>query len=260
MSHPIAPRSGPAAARPALLALPSAALAWVALGCAGLAAGCAAGSRGAGGEVGEAGPSPEEPAGPRGQVSGLVRDADGEPIALAEVRAEPAGAPGAARALAISDTAGAFALDLPPGRYRVSASLGSLAASAPDVVVMDGRMTRLHLTIDTRPPRAAPPGSTRAEATTTGEIAGRITEVPSDRPFAGAVITALTPDLARVQMAISDERGRYRLRGLRPGQYDLSIYYQLVDRGAIELRRTGVAVDAGRVTRIDLELDLRVQR
>jgi hypothetical protein len=49
------------------------------------------------------------------------------------------------------------------------------------------------------------------------------------------------------------------LRGLPPGTYTLSVYYHLVERGTIEVRRTGVDVTAGNVTVIDLDLDAQIE-
>ena len=225
---------------------------------AALGAGCAA--RGTGPSSAGAGELDEgRPAGPSGTVSGLVRDlADGAPLALAEVRAVPGGA--GSPAAATSDASGRFELHLAPGRYRVSARVGELATEVPDVVVLEGRVTALRLDLDSRPAPAARTGVAAGDATTTGEIAGRVIESPSTEPFPGAVVTAVSPVMRDAQTAISDDRGSYRLRGLRPGRYDLTVYYQLIDRGAIELRQTDITVNAGEVTRIDLELDLRVQR
>ena len=232
-------------------ALPIAALAALLAGCA--ARGTGASSPGAGNL------EEDRPAGPSGTVSGLVRDlADGSPLALAEVRALPGS--GGAPASATSDAAGRFELHLAPGRYRITARVGELTTEAPDVVVLEGRVTALRLELDSRPAPAPRSGVTTGEAAATGEIAGRVIESPSTEPFPGAVIAAVSPVMRDAQTAISDERGGYRLRGLRPGSYDLTVYYQLIDRGAIELRQTDITVRAGEVTRIDLELDLRVQR
>jgi len=127
---------------------------------------------------------------------------------------------------------------------------------------MKGKITRIHIDLDSRAPLAGPGGPSAVGARATGEIAGRVTDGVGARatPFAGAVVAAMAPGQADAPMAISDQRGRYRLRGLRPGRYDLTVYYQLVDRGAIELRRSNIEVTAGRVTRVDLEIDLRVRR
>ncbi len=195
--------------------------------------------------------------GPTGAIAGAVRDvATGEAIAFAAIEAV---AGDGRRAVDTSGAAGEFRLTLPPGRYRLVASFGDLRAELPDVVVLRGRDTRIHVDLDSRPPLAGPRGDGAIAAVATGEISGRVTEGDGGAaaPFAGAVISAMAPGLTDAPMAISDQRGRYRLRGLRPGRYDLTIYYQLVDRGAIELRRSDVEVRAGRATRVDLELDLR---
>lgn len=198
--------------------------------------------------------------GPLGAIRGAVRDvATGEAVAFAAIEAVAADE---RRAVDSSGAAGDFRLSLPPGRYRLQATYGDLHASLPDVVVLPGRVTRIHIDLDSRAPLPGPRpdgAAGAADAAATGEIAGVVTEGAgrTATPFAGAVISAMGPGLADAPTAMSDRRGRYRLRGLRPGRYDLTIYYQLVDRGAIELRRTGVEVRAGRATHVDLELDLR---
>lgn len=197
--------------------------------------------------------------GATGAIAGAVRDvATGEPIAFAAIEALAADH---RRAVDTSGAAGEFRLTLPPGRYRLSATFGELGAALPEVVVLKGRVTRIHIDLDSRAPLAGPGGPTAVEARATGEIAGRVTEGVGAQatPFAGAVVAAMAPGVADAPMAISDRRGRYRLRGLRPGRYDLTVYYQLVDRGAIELRRSDIEVVAGRATHVDLELDLRRQ-
>ena len=194
--------------------------------------------------------------GPTGAIDGVVRDvATGAPIPFAAIQADSADA---RQAVDTSGAEGEFRLTLPPGRYRLLASFGELRAELPEVVVIEGRVTRIHVDLDSRPPIGEAPAGGAIAAVQTGEIAGRVTEGVGARatPFAGAVVAAMGPGLASAPMAISDRRGRYRLRGLPPGRYDLTIYYQLVDRGAIELRRSDVEVRAGRETRVDLELDL----
>jgi hypothetical protein len=199
------------------------------------------------------------PDAPTGTIAGSVRDVgNGETVAFAAIEAVAADGK---RAVDTSGAAGEFNLTLPPGRYRLRASFGDLRAELPDVMVIEGRATRIHIDLDSRPALAGPRGDGAIAAESTGEIAGRITEGvgAAATPFAGAVISAMAPGVSSSPMAISDQRGRYRLRGLRPGRYDVTVYYQLVDRGAIELRRTDIEVRAGRATHVDLELDLRPQ-
>ena len=199
------------------------------------------------------------PPGQAGTLAGAVRDvATGEPVAFAAIEAIAADA---RRAVDQSGAAGEFHLTLPPGRYRLTASFGDLRADVPEVVVLKGRPTRIHIDLDSRAPLPGPRGASATAQVAPGEISGLVTDGVgrSATPFAGAVIAAMAPGLADSPMAISDRRGRYRLRGLKPGRYDLTIYYQLVDRGAIELRRTDVEVRAGHATHVDLELDLRRQ-
>jgi hypothetical protein len=223
---------------------------------AAIVTGCAAHS-----SAGPTGPASDldggAASGPTGAVAGAVRDvATGEPVVFAAIEAIDTDG---RHAVDQSGAAGEFRLRLPPGRYRLSAVYGELRASLPDVVVLAGRVTSIHIDLDSRAPLPGPRGQSATDAVATGEIAGLVTEGvgPRATPFAGAVIAAMAPDLQSSPMAISDGRGRYRLRGLRPGRYDITVYYQLVDRGAIELRRSDIEVVAGRATHVDLALDLR---
>jgi hypothetical protein len=220
-----------------------------------IASGCAARAPAPAAPVSDLAGSPV--AGPTGAIRGAVRDvATGEPIAFAAIEAV---SPDGRRAVDTSGAGGEFRLTLPPGRYRLIASFGDLRAELPDVVVMNRRATRIHIDLDSRPPLDGPRAGGAVAAQATGEISGQVTEGvgASATPFAGAVIAAMGPGVVDAPMAITDRRGRYRLRGLRPGRYDLTLYYQLVDRGSIELRRNDVEVRAGRATTVDLELDLR---
>ena len=82
-----------------------------------------------------------------------------------------------------------------------------------------------------------------------------IRDLATGDPLPGAVVAATSPALADAQLAVAGDDGRYRHNGLRPGTYSLSVYYHVIERGNIEVRRTGVEVIAGRTTVIDLNLD-----
>ena len=198
--------------------------------------------------------------GPRGTVSGQVRDVGAAggaaPISFAAVEATAADG---TRYVDSTGADGSFRLQVPPGRYDVAASYAGLHATSRELVVFADRATTVHLDLDSRPALSRAGGSAADVPGATGAIAGRI--VTDERePFAGAVISAVTPALSDSPMAMTGDSGDYRIAGLPPGTYDVSVYYQLVDRGAIELRRSNIEVTAGRVTRVDLEIDLRVRR
>jgi hypothetical protein len=86
-----------------------------------------------------------------------------------------------------------------------------------------------------------------------------VRDIARSAALPGAVISAITGATGKTRNAISDDDGRYLLRGLPPGTYTLSVYYHLVDRGNIEVRRTGVEVVAGEVTEIDLDIDAKTE-
>jgi hypothetical protein len=220
-------------------------------------AGCARGGSAGGGE------GATEPTGPRpghGQVTGVVRDAvTGAPLAFAHVEARGSG--GAALADDLTDADGRFTLDLVPGGYRIAARHGTASVVVPDVVVLERRTSPLALELEAtprdRPPTAdGEPGAAVAR----GGVAGVVYDGESGERFPGAVIAVTGPALSDAIMAMSDERGQYRVLGLPPDTYQISVYYHLVDRGNLELRRAGVAVEAGSTTTVDLAIDLRVQR
>ncbi|HUS63846.1 MAG TPA: carboxypeptidase-like regulatory domain-containing protein [Kofleriaceae bacterium] len=200
-------------------------------------------------------------AGPRGSLSGQVRDVGAAggaaPVSFAAVEATAADG---TRYVDSTGADGAFRLQVPPGRYDVAASYAGLRVASRDLVVLEGHATSVHLDLDSRPPRSRAGGSAADVPGATGAIAGRIITSEDGEPFAGAVVAAITPALSDSPMAMSGDSGDYRIAGLPPGSYDVTVYYQLVDRGAIELRRNNIEVTAGRVTRVDLEIDLRVRR
>jgi hypothetical protein len=192
-----------------------------------------------------------------GRLSGVVRDAaSGAPLAFARILVH-----GRTRADELSDAAGRFSVDLPPDAYAVEAVYGKATARVPDVVVLERRTLDLALELETTP-RAAPPtaGVAGVTAEPTGGIHGVVYDATSGERFIGAVVTATAPSLADAVMAMADERGAYRLFGLPPGRYQVSVYYHLVDRGNLELRRADIPVAAGRSTTVDLAMDLRVKR
>jgi outer membrane receptor protein involved in Fe transport len=83
----------------------------------------------------------------------------------------------------------------------------------------------------------------RAQSAATGDIRGVITSLETQSPIAGARVGIGTPARA----SISDERGEFTLRELRPGRYALLI----TALGRTPVRDT-VSVRAGQTTRHDV--------
>jgi hypothetical protein len=186
---------------------------------------------------------PADDAPPRadqGRIAGTIRGADGAPIGLARI--EVFDARGVAIVDDLADAAGGFRVDLAPGSYRVVAHQGDARGAAEAGADPAGD------------PAAADP-SRRP-----GAIVGRVVDGTSGDAFPGAVVMVTGDALPDAIPAISDDAGRYRVAGLPPGTYVLSVYYHLVERGNLELRRGDVAVTAGGTTSVDLALDLRLDR
>ena len=94
----------------------------------------------------------------------------------------------------------------------------------------------------------------RAQTSTTGSIAGRVTDAESGAPLAGVTVIATSPALQGSQAAVSDAGGRYRIDTLPPGTYLVTFYY-----ANLEVQRRGVTVPLGQVTWVEQTLDLARQ-
>jgi hypothetical protein len=195
----------------------------------------------------------------RGRVAGTIRGADGAPVGLARV--EVYDARGDAVIDDLADAAGGFRVDLAPGAYRVVAHQGDARGAVEGLVVVAGRTASLAVEL-AADPGDAPGGDPAAvdPARRTGAIVGRVVDGSTGGAFPGAVVMVTGDALADAIPAISDDDGRYRVTGLPPGIYVLSVYYHLVERCNLELRRGDDAVTAGGATAVDLALDLRLER
>lgn len=222
-------------------------------------------------------PPPRAPAPTGGAIAGTVRDASsGDALSFADIEITEWGSMKDRTVRTASSRAdGEFALTgLRKGLYLVDVRYGEHRVRVFAVPVDPHDTTRLKVTVDTgalssdksyqyvdmaknpviaaKAPELARHGIAAAR---TGAIRGVVTEIASKQRLPGAVVAATTPGVRDAQLAIADDKGDYQLHGLPPGTYTLSVYYHLVERGNIEVRRTGVAVTAGHETVVDLELD-----
>ncbi len=166
-----------------------------------------------------------------------------------------------------TDGSGRFVLDaLPAGTYQVVASYGRHSTRQTGVPVTARKRTHMHVHLDMRvaqavtapyKPVAAVPAPPKKAITskTRGAIEGLVRNAKTKELLPGAVVGASSSVLPEPRLAVADKQGRYRLLGLPPGTYVLSIYYTVVERGNVEFRRSGVEVSGGKATVIDLMLD-----
>lgn len=204
--------------------------------------------------------TPEAPAG--GAVAGVVVDAgDGAPLGFATVRAW---SEQRERGSFTTSSDGRFQIEaLPPGRYQVIASYSGRRITVSGVEVQVGATTELAVTMpaeahadltEDRPELAVG----NATGGPLGAIEGQVVDRRNSEPMPGAVVSATSDALPQPAYAVSDEQGRFRFAGLRPGTYTLTIYYHLISRGNIEIRRGGVEVVAGETTAAELFVDIEV--
>lgn len=204
--------------------------------------------------------APAEPAG--GVLAGLVRDgAGGEPLGFATVRAW---SDRRERGSFTTSSDGRFRIEaLPPGSYRVIASYAGRSATASDIQVDLGATTEIEMTVpapdpaeltEDRPDLEVSPGP----AGPLGAIEGRVVDASTGEPMAGQVISASADVLAEPVYAVSGADGRFRFASLRPGRYALTVYYHLISRGNIEVRRGGITVTAGETSAAELRVDIEV--
>ena len=98
------------------------------------------------------------------------------------------------------------------------------------------------------------PRSVQAQTSTTGSIAGRVTDAETGEPLAGVTVVATSPALQGSQAAVTGTAGRYRIDTLPPGTYLVTFYY-----ANLEVQRRGVTVPLGQVTVVRQALDLSQQ-
>jgi len=166
-----------------------------------------------------------------GGIAGQVVDArTGEPIANALVVAHNRQGTGQAR----TDDHGRYVVEnLEPGRYRVAAKArGYMPSEYPGpVVVEQGRVTP---DINFR---------LRLSHPELGAIAGRVTDALTGEPVRGALVVAAHGHIR--YKARTDARGRYVIRRVLPGQYDVGCKAR---HYVAERYPRPVPVEAGQVT------------
>ncbi|MBP8806760.1 MAG: von Willebrand factor type A domain-containing protein [Kofleriaceae bacterium] len=103
-------------------------------------------------------------------------------------------------------------------------------------------LAALALAAGTLAPRGGPP-TVEAQAAT-GSIAGVVRDRDTGEVLAGATVV-ITDAAGTIAPEITDEHGRYRVDGLRPGRYRVTVFY-----GDVQVERGEVIVTAGRVTKV----------
>jgi carboxypeptidase family protein len=190
-----------------------------------------------------------------GTIAGLARDrTSGDPVALARITLRADGQLAAGRTLT-SRQDGTFAIaNLAPGRYSISAefagqpvTIDHVDVHAGDTTVVDvtftlGTREAIHLDFgDPKDGEIARYHS--AQLDHVGRIEGVVVDAGTRTALAGTAVTASGG--GGTLEAITNDQGRYRFDGVRPGAYTVSAYYSIGGRGQIEIRRSDIAVDSG---------------
>lgn len=191
-----------------------------------------------------------------GTLHGTVIDiANGEPVAVAEILVS---SNGEIVARGTTDGDGNYRLqNVPPGQYRIDVRYGGLTTTAEDVLVVKGGGTPLRMQLDSRANQATADGHSKTD-NPRGTIAGVLRERAAGPGFSGATVEAERD--GKSVLTISGDGGKFRFIGLEPGIYNVSVYYTLVDKGTVEVRRAGVEVTPYRETTIELTVDTDTQR
>ncbi len=230
---------------------------------AALIAGCAAGPR-------AAAPTSHHdaaPASPTGTIEGVVLDAvSGGPVSFVDVKAA------SVAGHRMNDTTGSDGsfrfTDVPVGTYWVTAIYSGHSVRYRHVTVTAGGSVHLDVPLDPeREDVTLDYGSTagvvaRSPITPvhTGSIRGLVRDAETREELPGAVVAATAPVLRDARMAMADDNGSYLLPSLPPGTYTLSVYYHLIDRGNLEIRRTNITVAPGEIKVVDLDLDAETEK
>jgi len=200
----------------------------------------------------------------------VVRDVGtGQPISFVTVYAHSPSLEDERSATTGGD--GEYRLDeLAPGNYRVTARYSDFIARYDDVTVRAGKETTVDIRIlasgstegtdsaaSTTGPTAVDQGDAAPPHGRTGNIEGTVIDGVSGAALPGAVVTATAPHMRDARFAMADDHGGFRLLGLRPDTYTLSVYYHLIDRGNIEVRKANIVLRGGDTITVDLRLDAK---
>jgi len=131
------------------------------------------------------------------EITGVVQDVTGGPVAHAQVRATSRGLPGAT---IVADDRGEFSLWVPPVLVEVTASANGYAPNTE---------------------RGRAPGRFEIALTPTSSLAGKVVDAATEQPVEGARVAVLADaafDGERV-VDITDAEGKFRVEQLTPGRF-----------------------------------------
>src|SRR5437763_8346745 len=174
----------------------------------------------------------------------VVRWGTNEPVAKATVALERVGAGSSAPYVAVTTTDGAFVFaTVPAGRYRIIATRAGFVRAEYGQRWPSGSGTPITI------PAGRAVGNVPVAMLQTGAIAGSVHD-QFGRPLGNAEVDAYTLTfrtgrraLSRVQTAVSDDRGEYRLFWLTPGRYFVSVRHPDISSGP--MRMGGVRFGGG---------------
>lgn len=201
-----------------------------------------------------------------GAIAGLARDHDsGDPVARAEIRVRGQGelTPRETR----SSDHGLYDIDhLPAGRYQLAALFAGQPIDVTNIEVRSGETTFVDLVFTLGRPdpirvnygdptaavidRYRPRDLDAAHAI----IEGTVNDTQTRERVAGAVVTAVAH--GDTEQTITDDQGRYKFPGLRPGTYAVSAYYSISGRGQIEVRRGDITVAGAEAVIVPLWIEM----
>lgn len=205
-----------------------------------------------------------EPTPSPGMIAGLIRDAaSGEAIQNAIIVVRRPGEIAPTREE--SDVNGAYMIaELPAGSYAVTAYVAKTIIGERNAEVRPGETLGLDFTVghvEGDVPDLNAPGAPalwrfrpRDAEPTLGRIEGTVADIHFAR-LVSAVVTVVSAGQMRTEQTITDEHGRFTVDELPPGTYEVSAYYSVAGRGAIEVRRSRVLVAGGEVVVVPLWLD-----